>query len=51
MLELTRVCLKDTQFKLYQHQLHMPREFPSAISWLLLDGQEVQPLRGSIISR
>ena len=51
MLELTQICLKDTRFELHQHQLHVPREFPSATSWLLLDGQEVQPLKGSNISR
>ena len=50
MLELTRICLKDTRLELHQHQLHVPREFPSATSWLLLDGQEAQPLRGSTIN-
>ena len=51
MLELTRICSKDTRLERHQHQPHVPREFPSVTSWLLLDGQEAQPLRGSTISR
>ena len=51
MLELTQICLKDTQLELHQHQQHEPGEFPSAIFWLLLDGQGVQLSKGSTISR
>ena len=51
ILELTRICLKDTRLELHQHHLHVSREFPSVTSWLLLDGQEAQPLRGSTVSR
>ena len=51
MLELIQICLKDTQFELHQCQQHEPGEFPSVIFCLLLDGQEVQPSKGSTISR